>query len=236
MKNAVMDVELKLVRSVSLTTAITVFSFEVSPETFSFKGGQYMSLAIPADEQTIFRPFSIASVEGLHTTIDFVIPNRPDGLFSKYVHSLKLGDKIAGRGPMGQMTLEDFNYDIFYFLSTGTGLVPFRSMLLDIKKILNGGKDVFFYTQQPQVGLTPFYDDFAHLAITHSNFFFKVFCPDQITSPYITTINDSILNYLKQLQFRSSDSVFVSGNPEFISSLTKYLTAAYNKPGKIHTD
>jgi len=236
MKDIVMNVKLKLVKSVSLSTNITVFSFEVSPDTFSFKAGQYMSLAMPTEDHNIFRPFSIASVEGLYTTIDFVIPYRPDGLFSNYVHSLKIGDEVVGRGPMGQMTLEDFDHDNFYFLSTGTGLIPFRSMLLGLEKIVRLGKNVFFYTQQKQVGLTPFYDEFAQIALTHSNFVFQVFCPDEIINSKTATVNDSILNYLKQMQFRSRDSVFVSGNPDFISSLTGYFTDSVFKPGKIYKD
>ena len=231
-----MDVELKLVRAFSLSTSITIFSFEVSPDTFSFKAGQYMSLAMPSEDYTIFRPFSIASVEGLHTTIDFVIPYRPDGLFSKYVHSLNIGDKIAGMGPMGQMTLRDFDHDNFYFLSTGTGLVPFRSMLLGMKEILRRGKNIYFYTQQKQDGLTPFYEDFEQLAMIHSNFVLQVFCPDQIIDLNTGTVNDSILNYLKQIQFRSGDSVFLSGNPDFVNAIKQHCKKKSNKPGQVWSD
>jgi len=65
---------------VASTTTINVF-FEVNTDTFSFKVGYYMSLSMSSEIHTI-SVFSIASVEGFHTTIDFAIPYRPDGLFS----------------------------------------------------------------------------------------------------------------------------------------------------------
>jgi len=155
---------------VASTTTINVF-FEVNTDSFSFKVGYYMSLSMSSEIHTI-SVFSIASVEGFHTTIDFAIPYRINELFSSCFYSFKIGDKIEG---WVQMRLSDLNY-IFFF--TCIGLISFRSMILGMNKILSHRKNVFFFTQQKQFEHLPSQEEFEHLAITHSNFVFQIFCSD----------------------------------------------------------
>lgn len=196
-----------------------------------------MNLGMPHDGKILFRSFSIASVYGTPGTIDFVIPFRKDGLFSQYIYSLDPGEMIQAKGPLGSMILDGVNSENIFFFSTGTGIVPFRSMLMEIRKKLQSKKTVYFYTQQQNVEFTPFLNEFLLLAEEFSNFFFKVFCElcdNTIDKEYCT--NTQLVNYISQITFTQTDTVFASGNPDFIKSLKGDTIYLNEKPQRIITD
>lgn len=135
------QIELIFKSSQSISKEISLFSFHVNQENFSFKAGQYMNLWMPHDGKILFRSFSIASLNGTPGTIDFVIPFRKDGLFSQYIYSLDPGEMIQAKGPLGSMILDGVDSENIFFFSTGTGIVPFRSMLMEIRKKLQSKKN-----------------------------------------------------------------------------------------------
>lgn len=231
------QIELTFKRRQSISKEISLFSFHVNPENFSFKAGQYMNLGMPHEGKIVFRSFSIASVKGTPGTIDFVIPFRKEGLFSQYIHSLNPGEIIQAKGPFGSMVLDEVNSETIFFFSTGTGIIPFRSMLMEIKKKLQNKKTVYFYTQQQDVEFITFLNEFILLAKEFSNFFFKVFCElcdNTIDKEYCT--NTQLLNYISQITFTQTDTVFASGNPDFIKSLKGDTIYLNEKPQRIITD
>jgi hypothetical protein len=54
---------------------LSMFFFELNTVTFSYKYGWYLSLSMSSEKHTI-SVFSIKSLEGFHTTMDFAIPYR----------------------------------------------------------------------------------------------------------------------------------------------------------------
>ena len=230
-------IELTFINRQSISKEISLFSFHVNPENFSFKAGQYMNLGMPHEGKTLFRSFSIASVKGTPGSIDFVIPFRKDGLFSQYIYSLNQGEKLQAKGPFGSMVLDEVNSENIFFFSTGTGIVPFRSMLNEIKRKLQVKKTVYFFTQQQDPECVPFLNDYLLLVNEFSNFFFKIFCEscdNVINQEYF--INTQLLNYITEISFTQADTVFVSGNPDFIKSLKGDSIYSKGKPQCIITD
>jgi ferredoxin-NADP reductase len=221
----------------NITDDIALFSFSVKPDNFVFKAGQYMNLGMPHEGKMLFRSFSIASLQGAHKTIDFLIPYRKDGLFSHYVYELSLGDTIKAKGPFGSMVLEKVDSETIFFFSTGTGIVPFRSMLVELRKILLLKKNIYFYTQQHTIASIPFLNEFIQLAQEFSNFFFKIFSDrydDKIPEVYF--IKSPLLEFVSRISFINTDIVFASGNPEFIKSLKNNLMLLEQRPSRIVTD
>ncbi len=78
-------------------------------------------------------------------------------------------------------------------------------MLFKMKEILKQHKIIHFYTQQNKVFI-PFYDEFLGVANDFPNFMFKVFFTDNDQSLLgAYHVKDSILNYIKQVEFKNSD-------------------------------
>jgi benzoate/toluate 1,2-dioxygenase reductase subunit len=90
-----------------------------------FLPGQYVNLGVPGTDQT--RAYSFSS----HPQADeasFLIRNIPGGLMSGYLVRAKAGDRVALTGPMGAFYLRPTTRPQV-FLTGGTGLAPFLSML-----------------------------------------------------------------------------------------------------------
>lgn len=104
------------------------------PETSSvnFKPGQFMTLDLPIHEQRNkrWRSYSIASMPDGSNVIELVIVYVENGAASKYIFdNVVEGSKLTMRGPQGTFVLpEQLEKDV-YFICTGTGIAPFRSML-----------------------------------------------------------------------------------------------------------
>jgi CDP-4-dehydro-6-deoxyglucose reductase len=104
------------------------------PETekFHFKPGQFVTLDLPIHEQRNkrWRSYSIASMPDGSNVFELVIVYVEGGLASKYIFDeVKEGSTFTLRGPQGVFVLPEPIEKETYFICTGTGIAPFRSML-----------------------------------------------------------------------------------------------------------
>ena len=98
---------------------------------FDFKPGQFVTLDLPIHEQKNkrWRSYSIASWPDGTNVIELVIVLLEGGLGTHYLfNKVSVGSELTLRGPQGVFTLpESIEKDLF-FICTGTGIAPFRSM------------------------------------------------------------------------------------------------------------
>jgi CDP-4-dehydro-6-deoxyglucose reductase len=103
---------------------------------FDFKPGQFVTLEFPIHEKPArrWRSYSIASAPNNTNEIELVIVLLEGGAGTTWLfNNVKEGDEIPVRGPQGVFTLpEEADTDMF-FICTGTGIAPFRSMLHYVK-------------------------------------------------------------------------------------------------------
>jgi len=101
-------------------------------ENFNFKPGQFITFDLPISEQKNkrWRSYSIASRPDGGNIVELAIVHLDNGIGSAYIfNEIKEGSELTVRGPQGVFTLpENFDKD-YYFICTGTGVAPFRSML-----------------------------------------------------------------------------------------------------------
>ena len=115
----------------TLTPTGTVsISFEVVDERdFNFKPGHF--IGIQADVTTVGprkTPYCIISPPNEERTFRLLIRLVPQGPLSQYLGSLKVGDVIPFRGPVGRsMVPKEEDTEIVY-LATGVGVGPFLSL------------------------------------------------------------------------------------------------------------
>jgi CDP-4-dehydro-6-deoxyglucose reductase len=108
----------------------------VSPSEITFLSGQTVMLSIAPG---VNRAMSIASPPSENTSITLVHDVSPMGSYSKWAVSAKAGDQMQFMGPLGNFVAykpacrrgrESPRRKIF--VATGTGIAPFRSMILDM--------------------------------------------------------------------------------------------------------
>lgn len=124
-----------------------------SGNTFEFIPGQFVTLDLPIHEQKNkrWRSYSIASAPNGTNEFELVIVHLKGGLGTTYLfNEVAVGTVIKLRGPQGVFVLpKDITTDL-YFICTGTGVAPFRSMILDIhqKKISHQNIHLLFGCRQ----------------------------------------------------------------------------------------
>jgi ferredoxin-NADP reductase len=113
------------------------FFIKVDEEVnFDFKAGQFVTLDLPIHEKVNkrWRSYSIASWPDGSAVFELLIVLLEGGLGTTYLfNEVKVGSQLTLRGALGMFTLPDeIDRDLF-FICTGTGIAPFRSMLNYIK-------------------------------------------------------------------------------------------------------
>ncbi len=120
----------KLIGWNELAPEVRHFEFEVAgTDEFSFTPGQFISVLEQNNGKEITRAYSIASPRG-GNRFALCLNRVCDGLVSEYLFGLQRGDEIQIGEPLGYFTLRHPGHRVV-FVATGTGIAPFRSMLLE---------------------------------------------------------------------------------------------------------
>ena len=97
-----------------------------------FRPGQFIMLDLPIESKITNRSYSIASPPGSDNTLELLIVLNPAGLGTTHLFDQVVqGSSVRATLPLGKFSLpETIDRDIM-FICTGTGVAPFRSMILD---------------------------------------------------------------------------------------------------------
>jgi glycine betaine catabolism B len=115
-------------------------------DVFDFLPGQFVTIDLPIHEKPNkrWRSYSIASWPDGTNTIELLIVLLEGGAGTTYLfNEVKEGSELILRGPQGVFTLpEQMDKDV-YFICTGTGIAPFRSMMHHIQLTNKSHLDIF---------------------------------------------------------------------------------------------
>ena len=105
-------------------------------ESFDFSPGQFVTLDLPVHEKPNkrWRSYSIASWPNGTNEFELLIVLLEGGVGTTYLfNEVQEGSELTLRGPLGVFTLpQELDKDL-YFICTGTGIAPFRSMVNHIR-------------------------------------------------------------------------------------------------------
>lgn len=121
----------RLTRSIPLSQVTKHLEFEVQGVArFGFVPGQWLSVrATTPHGEEITRAYSIVSAPSEGKEFAFCLNRVEDGFMSNYLCDLEQGAEISFQGPFGDFILRPPLRDTL-LIATGTGIAPFRSMLL----------------------------------------------------------------------------------------------------------
>jgi len=103
--------------------------------TYDFRAGQFTMLDLPIQSKVTTRAYSIASAPNGDNEVELVIVKKDGGLGTNYLfEEIMVGSEIKISEPIGKFTCPrtDSLGLPLVFVCTGTGIAPFRSMILDI--------------------------------------------------------------------------------------------------------
>ncbi len=105
-------------------------------EQFDFKPGQFVTLDLPIHEKPNkrIRSYSIASWPDGTNIFELLIVLLDGGAGTTYLfNNVSVGTELILRGPQGVFVLPDPIETDLFFICTGTGIAPFRSMVHHIQ-------------------------------------------------------------------------------------------------------
>ena len=94
---------------------------------FKFYAGQYADILYKGT----VRSYSLANAPSDNGVMEFHVRLREGGVFSPalFSGSLKMGDVLRVRAPLGAFTLHNNSHKPLIFIATGTGFAPIKSLL-----------------------------------------------------------------------------------------------------------
>jgi len=109
----------------------SVARFVVRPDgpIAPFVAGQYLALGIRVDGRIVQRPYSTAACPGTGQAHEFLVRRVPDGALTPHLWSAGAGARVRLGPPKGIFILEPDDPRTHLFVSSGTGLAPFISMV-----------------------------------------------------------------------------------------------------------
>jgi len=113
----------------------TLFSFKTTRDPgLRFENGQFVMIGLQVENRPLVRAYSIAS-PNYEEHLEFFSIKVPNGPLTSRLQHLKEGDEVlVSRKPTGTLVIHDLKPGKnLYFLSTGTGLAPFMSLIQDIE-------------------------------------------------------------------------------------------------------
>jgi ferredoxin-NADP reductase len=117
-----------------LTPTVFEISFDTH-EPVEFQAGQFISIIIPGagpKGRDLRRAYSIASAPEVRP-IELCVKLVEEGPGTNYLFKLNVGDTFKGWAPYGDFVYEPKAGRQACFIATGTGVAPFRSMVLSSK-------------------------------------------------------------------------------------------------------
>jgi CDP-4-dehydro-6-deoxyglucose reductase len=120
----------RLIESIELAPEVRHFVFEANGvDHLDFVPGQFVSLSASIGGRTITRAYSLASAPGSGNRFELCLNRVPGGVFSGPLFEMKPGDTVDMKLPLGMFVLRQPPRDSL-LIATGTGIAPFRSILL----------------------------------------------------------------------------------------------------------
>lgn len=136
-----------------------------------FDPGQFVSVYMPSEPRPISRPYSIASTpdEARQGLLKLVVTEVQGGKVSPWIHGWKKGHQATIKGPFGSFTLPEELPEELHFVSVGTGIAPFRSMILHLVETGRAPRMTLYHGNRHEDSIL-YDDEFRALAEARADF------------------------------------------------------------------
>lgn len=198
---------------------------------FHYAPGQFVTLHMPYGDKELRRSYSIAAspdgVNDVELAITYVEGGRGTGL----LFDMKPGARVQATGPFGKFQLRERENSLQrdLLVATGTGIAPFRAMLPQLRKRLNGdGHEAVLLMGVRAPDELLYGDDMLQLARENSHFQFITSYSRRLSDPPVPHERKGyVQNHLMELDpDPERDIVYLCGNPGMIDDAVTKLKAA----------
>lgn len=217
----------------------SLFSFTTTrSDSLRFENGQFVMIGLEINGRPLLRAYSIASAN-YEEELEFFSIKVPNGPLTSHLQNLKVGDDLlVGKKPTGSLLIDDLKPGKnLYYLSTGTGLAPFLSLIRDPSVYEKFEKIVLFHGVRTVSELA--YMDYIMNELPHNEFFGEevreklIYYPSVTREPFrnqgrLTDLVESgkLFDDIGLPPFNpETDRAMLCGSPEMLKSTCELLDA-----------
>ena len=195
---------------------------------FDYVPGQFITLHLPSQDKELRRSYSIAGIPGETAEAQIAVTYVEGGRATKLLFAMQPGERVEATGPFGKFVLRDDPPGRFLLVATGTGIAPYRAMLPQLRKRLQGGQHqavLLLGVRAPDELL--FGEDFLRFAQDNPAFRFIASYSRQLPEPPLAHARKGyVQEHLMELSpDPQRDIVYLCGNPEMIDAAVASLKA-----------
>ena len=233
------NIWVRCIQIIEETHDVKTFRFTAEPPLqFDFQPGQFVTLDLNIDAQSVKRSYSISSSPSRPYTLDITVkrvpaetPEAPPGLVSNWMHDhLVVGSRIQLADPFGKFTCAEAQTDKLLFISAGSGITPMMSMAQWLCDTAAHVDMVFFHSARSPRDII-FRKRLELLAANHDNFQLAITTTRLVSGQswvgYTGRLNEAMLTTIAP-DFRDR-SIYVCGPNPFMAA-TKTLLAGLQFP------
>jgi len=214
---------------------ITYYEFSVDLKYgLTYVPGQFLMLIMPNDPRPVRRAYSIASTpnEISKGLLKLCITAVEGGKVSNWIRTKKVGETVEFKAPYGKFVLPETLPPEIHYISVGTGIVPFRCMIIDLFE-KGCDTDIYLYHGNRHENSILYDEEFKEIAAQHSNFHYFP-C---ISRPTDNWQGDKgyVQNKVKEVLTTAGDrSFYICGVNAMIEEVCDYLLSIGHEKEQIH--
>jgi glycine betaine catabolism B len=172
------DITVRCAEIIDETDDVRTFRFVAEPPVlFSYKPGQFATLALQINGEEVLRSYSISSTPSRPHSLEITVkrvpaasPDVPPGLVSNWLHdNMKVGNKLQLSGPLGKFTCFQYPSRKLLFISGGSGITPMMGMSRWICDTIANCDIVFFHSARTPADII-YHQELTLLSSRHKNF------------------------------------------------------------------
>lgn len=214
-----------------LNARFTQYFFELlEPTRMPFLAGQYASLAV--NDQGERRSYSICSSPEKQHGFELLVDHRPAGVGCSFLENLKIGVQVNALGPLGRFVLPDTIERPQVFIANGSGIAPFRAMILELLQRRQTEFPVQLFWGMRQAEHLFWLEDWQELLDYFANFSFR---PSLTQPPQGWTLDvGRVTDIFKQLEVSTQADYYLCGSSAMIQDMAALLKAAQVPEAQLH--
>jgi NAD(P)H-flavin reductase len=206
------------------------------PNVMEFEAGQYISLALPGTSER--RSYSLCSAPEKNHGFELMIDISPHGKGVQYLESLQFGQEISFLAPLGIFVvppeLSSLPNQPLTFIASGSGIAPFRGMLLDQLQQKNNKNTITLYWGIRHEEELFWLDEFEDLMVTHSQFKFHPVISQ--AKPEWPLCRGRVTDCLSVHQLPENADYFLCGSSQMILDMVQLLDQKGIPKQKVHRE
>lgn len=213
-----MELFARLIEYWDLCPEVRHFVFEAE-DRIEFIPGQFVSLSEEIGGRKVTRAYSIASAPD-GTRFELCLNEVREGRFSPHLFGMKPGDRVEMNGPLGTFVPRTPVSDSI-LVAAGTGIAPFRSMLLSPPLFESGREITLLLGARYEQGLL-YRSEFQQLAAQRPNFRFvpALTRPPEGWTGQTGRVQPILLHLIGE---RRDIDVYVCGMKEMVDDIRRML-------------